>query len=317
MKRRLFFTLLLIFAAVSLYAGQSVKPTENLSANSTAVIDTWTEPVTGMTFVWVPQGSYSMGTPEVKNEKPDTGKKKALARPSVLLTIASYATAFFPAGCVSSKKGIVPEEGLDTSDERPVHPVRVNGFWLGMSEVTQAQWTIIMDNNPSYFKKGDTFPVESISWHDAKAFIEKLNFKSSYTFRLPMEEEWEYAARSGGKSQRYSGGNIIDTYAWFRNNCRRSTHQVCTKAPNGLGLYDMSGNVWEWCEDIYYENQYKRKQLPNPVPEKDPEKLKRRVCRGGCYLNTWPNVRCSNRHFYNADYKFLNMGLRLVREEKR
>ena len=141
----------------------------------------------------------------------------------------------------------------------------VGGFWIGKYTVTQGQWQKVMGNNPSGFKKGDNYPVETVSWDDAKEFIRKLNGKSGYTFRLPTEAEWEYAARSGGKAEKYAGGNDIDAVAWYVANSGRSTHPVGTKAPNGLGIYDMSGNVWQWCEDKYDAEAYKKHQRNNPI----------------------------------------------------
>ena len=139
-----------------------------------------------------------------------------------------------------------------------------------------------------------------------------MNQRTKETFRLPTEEEWEYAARSGGKAQRFAGGDDLAKLSWYRRNSRGKTHPVGTRQPNGLGLYDMSGNVWEWCKDVFVADRYARKlNLVKPGVELKEEG---RVCRGGCYLNTWPNIRCSNRNHYPESYKFLNLGFRLVRE---
>lgn len=302
-----FFSGNLLLQAYAAGPAAKAKPVEPLGV--------WAEPVTGMTFVWVPGGEFAMGTPadeDFSNEKrpvaEGSGKK-------ILLSVLECAAALFPVGCVSSDRNKVPEQGFDTSDERPVHKVSVNGFWMGKSEVTQAQWKAIIETNPSYFHTDDQFPVETVSWLDAKDYIARLNRRTGMTFRLPTEEEWEYAARSGGKAQRYSGSDDVSLVGWFRNNTGKSTtHPVCTKQPNSLGLYDMSGNVWEWCEDRYFKDQYTRKNLVNPETLPEDTTVDTRVCRGGCYLNTWPNVRCSNRNAYNAQYKFLNLGFRLVRD---
>ena len=117
-------------------------------------------------------------------------------------------------------------------DEQPVHEVCVDGFWLGKYEVTQAEWQRVMGNNPSHFK-GDRNPVEIVSWDDAQEFIKRLNAKGNGTFRLPTEAEWEYAARSGGKDEKYAGGNDVDRVAWYKSNSGGKTHPVGTKAPNG------------------------------------------------------------------------------------
>jgi formylglycine-generating enzyme required for sulfatase activity len=137
------------------------------------------------------------------------------------------------------------------SDEKPVHQVCVSDFSIGKYEVTQGQWKAVMDSNPSRFSScGDNCPVESVSWDDAQQFIRRLNKQSSTSYRLPTEAEWEYAARSGGKREKYSGGNDVDAVAWYYGNSAK-THSVGQKQPNGLGIFDMSGNVWEWCSDWF------------------------------------------------------------------
>ena len=138
------------------------------------------------------------------------------------------------------------------SGEGPVHSVRVSGFYMGETEVTQALWKVVMGNNPSEWR-GDNLPVENVSYNDVSDFIRKLNNMTGQEFRLPSEEEWEYAARGGGKSEgyKYSGSKNIDEVAWYSDNSDGRTHQVRQKHRNELGLYDMSGNVWEWCSGDY------------------------------------------------------------------
>ena len=165
------------------------------------------------------------------------------------------------------------------NDEKPVHRVTLSDFSIGATEVTQAQWKAVMNNNPSYFK-GDDLPVERVSWDDIQGFLRKINSLSKTQYRLPTEAEWEYAARGGNASRgyQYSGSNNIDEVAWYKNNSNRKTHTVGTKKANELGLYDMSGNVWEWCNDWYDENYYKNSPAQNP---KGAQSGSNRVFRGG------------------------------------
>ena len=199
--------------------------------------------------------------------------------------------------------------GECSSDEKPVHSVRLSGFWLAKYEVTQGQWQKVMGNNPSHFKNGGNYPVEFVSWVAAKAFISTLNAKDFAKFRLPTEAEWEYAARNGGKPEKYSGGDHIDRVAWYGSNYRSgSTQQVGTKAPNGLGLFDMSGNVWEWCEDVY--GSYPSSSQDNPIATGDEAG---RVIRGGGWSNGPQNVRSTaRRNVLPAEWNS-DVGFRLVR----
>jgi formylglycine-generating enzyme required for sulfatase activity len=180
-------------------------------------------------------------------------------------------------------------------NESPAHEVTVSGFWIGKYAVTQGQWQKVMGNNPSGFTKGDNYPVETISWDDAKEFIAKLNGRSRYKFRLPTEAEWEYAARSGGKAQKYAGGDDVDAVAWYSGNSGRSTHPVGTRAANGLGIYDMSGNVWQWCEDVYDADAYRSHQGKDPVSSGGGTY---RVLRGGSWSRDAGWVRCTFRGYW-------------------
>lgn len=202
------------------------------------------------------------------------------------------------------------------ADERPVHEVCVNDFFMGTYEVTQGQWKEIMGYNPAEFNLcGDNCPVENISWNDAQEFIRKLKWKIGKNYRLPTEAEWEYAARSGGKKEKWAGTSSeseLGEYAWFDLNSGGETHPAGKKKPNGLGLYDMSGNVWEWCQDFYDENYYKNSPKNNPS---GPDSGTNHVLRGGSWFNGAGYTRTEKRLSIIPDYRDGNDGFRLVRTE--
>lgn len=166
-------------------------------------------------------------------------------------------------------------------DERPAHQVTLSTYYIGETEVTQELWKAVMGSNPSNFK-GANLPVEQVNWDDCQTFIRKLNSLTGKTFRLPTEAEWEFAARGGNKSQgyKYSGSNTLVNVAWYIDNSGNKTHPVKTKSPNELGIYDMSGNVWEWCQDWY--GSYSSASQTNPT---GPSSGSLRVCRGGSWNN--------------------------------
>ncbi|MBP9134501.1 MAG: SUMF1/EgtB/PvdO family nonheme iron enzyme [Saprospiraceae bacterium] len=185
------------------------------------------------------------------------------------------------------------------SNERPVHSVSLSAYYMGETEVTQALWQAVMGTNPSDHKNCEECPVEKVSWNDAQKFISKLNQKTGKRYRLPTEAEWEYAAK-GGQSYTYSGSNDIKDVAWYSENGNRETHPVKQKRANGYGLYDMSGNVWEWCADWYadwYAADYYSKS-PNKNPA-GPSAGNWRVLRGGSCYNSSEYCRVANRYFYN------------------
>jgi formylglycine-generating enzyme required for sulfatase activity len=202
---------------------------------------------------------------------------------------------------------------LKIKDETPAHQVCVNDFYLGKYEVTQDQWQMIMDDNSSKYKAcGGNCPVDSVSWDMAQEFVKKLNAISKKKYRLPTEAEWEYAARSGGKKEAWSG--VLSEadpkeYAWFDENSEDSTQPVGQKKPNGLGLYDMSGNVREWCQDWYHENFYGKSPKDNPVAT---AATARRVQRGGGFEDSRHVIRASARKSNSQDYDHYSAGLRLV-----
>jgi sulfatase modifying factor 1 len=191
-------------------------------------------------------------------------------------------------------------------------------FWLGRYVVTQREYTALMGNNPSHYK-GANLPVEMVSWHDAVAFCAKLTEQeylagrvpAGYAYRLPTEAEWEYAARGGNDSSDfiYAGSNNLDDVAWYRGNSGSKPHPVGEKAPNGLGLYDMSGNVWEWCYDWYSGSFYDTCGYRNPV---NLQQSWSRVGRGGGWADSARFCRSSNRSGIPPGYAGSHLGFRIA-----
>ena len=206
------------------------------------------------------------------------------------------------------RMGATSEQGSDAySDEKPVHSVTLSGYYIGKTEVTQALWKVVMGSNPSSCK-GDNLPVEQVSWNDCQKFIRKLNSLTGQNFRLPTEAEWEFACRGGNNSRgyKYSGSNYIDNVAWYDGNSGDKTHPVGTKAPNELGIYDMTGNVWEWCADWY--GDYSSGAQTNP---KGPYDGSDRVDRGGGWLSDALYCRSSTRYYLSPGHRDYSLGLRL------
>jgi formylglycine-generating enzyme required for sulfatase activity len=214
------------------------------------------------------------------------------------------------------------------SDEKPVHTVTVKGFYMGKYEVTQKEWREIMGSNPSYFK-GDNLPVECVSWNEAIEYCNKRSLKEGLTpayrgsgnsitcdfnatgYRLPTEAEWEYAAKGGNQdylTYEYAGGNSADSVAWYDGNSGSKTHPVGTKQPNSLGLYDMSGNVWEWCWDWYGSYSSESQTDPTGVSSGTT-----RVSRGGGWINSAADVRAAGRISGTPLNRNYCLGFRLVR----
>ena len=204
------------------------------------------------------------------------------------------------------------------SDEKPVHSVTLSDYYIGETEVTQELWEAVMGSNPSDFK-GDKNPVEMVSYNDCIDFINKLNtflagqLPDGRKFRLPTEAQWEFAARGGNKGKnnnnKYSGSNSIDDVAWYRDNSGGRTHPVKQKQPNELGLYDMTGNVWEWCSDWYGKDYYSQSPKNNP---EGPSDGWRRVLRGGCRSSSAQGYRVAFRISCTPDDGGYYIGLRLA-----
>lgn len=200
------------------------------------------------------------------------------------------------------------EGGYYWNFERPRHDVTLYSFKIGRYEVTQAEWEEIMGNNPSYFKGGN-LPVEKVSWDDCQLFITRLNAITGMRFRLPTEAEWEYAARGGDKSHDYiyAGSNDVNSVAWYKSNNENKTHPVGMKYPNELGLYDMSGNVFEWCSD--WSGWYSSESQTNP---KGKSTGTDRIVRGGSWYNSIEDCRVFARNNFLPTKQLSTVGFRLV-----
>ncbi len=197
-------------------------------------------------------------------------------------------------------------------DEKPVHNVCVNDFYLGKYEVTQGQWRAVMGSNPSHFKDcGASCPVEQVSWNDTQDFIGRLNRTTGKSYRLPTEAQWEYAARSGGKREKWAGTSeeaALGNFAWYNANSGNRTRPVGQKQPNGLGLFDMSGNVWEWCQDWYGDRYYAASPRDNP---QGPSSGQHRVLRGGAWGGSARGGRAADRDWLGPAFRGNDFGFRL------
>ena len=210
------------------------------------------------------------------------------------------------------RMGATSEQGRYVAyDEKPVHYVTLSDYHIGETEVTQELWQAVMGSNPSYFKGDNQRPVENVSWDDCQEFIKKLNRLTGKKFRLPTEAEWEYAARGGKYSKdyvyKYSVSNNADEVAWYRSNSGRTTNPVKTKKANKLGLYDMIGNVCEWCNDWY--GYYQSNSQTNPT---GPSEGEYRVLRGGSWYYRDRFVRVSGRGGFTPGDRDNGIGLRLA-----
>lgn len=215
----------------------------------------------------------------------------------------------FTMGCTS-------EQGDNCyKDEYPSHQVTLSDFYMGETEVTQALWRAVMGSDPSCngrwtyeSGRGNSYPAYRISWNECQEFIRKLNQLTGKTFLLPTEAQWEYAARGGNKSKgyKYAGGNTIDEVAWFITNSGSSTHPVKGKQANELGLYDMSGNVWEWCSDLY--GSYSSSSQTNPTGSSSGSK---HILRGGGWFSNAYFCRVAVRSGCNSNDHVLHFGFRL------
>jgi len=248
-----------------------------------------------------------------KNVTPGTGKEiyflsnEALGGKNAKFIVEAKPPP--PPGMVYIEGGSFQMGSKQDDDEKPVHTVTVSGFFMDKTEVTQAQYRKVMGKNPSHFSGCDDCPVEQVTWYDANEYAKKVGK------RLPTEAEWEYAARGGVETMhassqtKYAGSNTVNDVAWYNNNSGNKTHPVAQKQPNELGLYDMSGNVWEWCSDWYDSKYYKSSPKHNP---QGPNAGAYRVLRGGSWVGSDNSCRVANRNRVNPGYRSSNFGIRLV-----
>jgi len=246
---------------------------------------------------------------EVRGQLP-TNKKTVFFPGNIPTYFIRIAKGSFLMGSKLSETGSQP-------DEAPQHKVTISKeFYLGQYEVTQSQWQAVMDENPSVFKHNGVsgnLPVEMVSWDDIQLFLQKLNSFGIGVFRLPTEAEWEYACRAGSYD-RFPWGNdpeyeLLSEYAWFYSRAEGKSHPVGQKKPNAWNLYDMQGNVWEWCMDWY--GNYSGEQVTDP---QGAEQGTGRIIRGGSWFNEPEALRCANRHRHPIDSRQTNIGLRLILE---
>ena len=277
------------------------------------------------------------------DEEPETPGTEEKADTDIFSTLEKDEMVYVEGGTFTM--GATSEQGSDYySDELPTHQVSLSDFYIGKYEVTQQLWEYVMKysgtaadgssmtayasdvwlgtNPSSRYGVGDYYPAYYVSWEDiVNIFIPRLNKITGKTFRLPTEAEWEYAARVGNKSKgyKYSGSNTIGDVAWYdvnaydvgSSNSNYGTHQVGTKAPNELGIYDMSGNVWELCRDWYSSSYYSSSPSTNPT---GPTSGSYRVYRGGSWDYIARYCRVSYRDYYTPSYRSYNVGFRLVCE---
>lgn len=232
----------------------------------------------------------------------------AVSADSSTFTVNGVTFKMIPVQGGTFQMGATSEQQSPYNNEKPLHFVMLGNYSIGETEVTQSLWKAVMGTNPSYFK-GNNLPVEQVSWEDCQNFIKKLNRLTGVNFRLPTEAEWEYAARGGNKSQetQYAGSSNINDVAWYGDNSGKTTHAVKTKLPNELGIYDMSGNVWEWCQDWY--GNYSRYSQTNP---KGPSNGTDRLYRGGGWINDIESCRSANRSGFAPTMRSYTLGIRLA-----
>ncbi|PIW47001.1 MAG: hypothetical protein COW18_10045 [Zetaproteobacteria bacterium CG12_big_fil_rev_8_21_14_0_65_54_13] len=230
----------------------------------------------------------------------------SLAAETVTDPLTGMTFVLVPAGCFQFTAASADKSGAGAAQV-----CLPSDIWMSSYEVTQEQYSKIMGTNPSGFKKGGRYPVERVRWFDAVQFIRKLNKQSGKQFRLPSEAEWEYAARSGGKDATYGASGTPDQVAWYMRNSKFTSHPVGEKKANALGLYDMSGNVWEWVQDCWNADI---NAAPKDASAQTQGQCTARVLRGGSWYDAAEMITTGSRLWNDADKLDNNTGFRLVLE---
>ncbi len=245
------------------------------------------------------------------NTKPNTPYNKPSQKRTISVGKIKFKMVLIEGGSFIMGKDEMKEDNL-RNDENNSHQVSLSDYWIGETQVTQALWESVMGNNPSYWKyeKSQANPVENVSWYDCQEFILKLNRLTGYKFRLPTEAEWEFAARGGIKSHgySYSGSDNLEEVACIGSR----TDPVASKKPNELGLYDMSGNVFEWCFDTYYHYGKEAQTNPGRSIKSSLIKNNKCICRGGSWRTTRNMCEVTYRHYFSSQEGAIYLGLRLA-----
>ena len=295
--KKLFLSLLSLVVAMTMFAQGNVRKM-NLIYDGQVVYSRAVSLIDSIKFVW----SDGSGSGD-EDPNPNTGGTQTFTVNGVSFKMVGVEGGTFTMGATSEQGTSDPYD-----DEYPTHDVTLSDFAIGETEVTQELWQAVMGSNPSSFS-GTNLPVEEVSWNDCQTFITKLNQLTGKNFRLPTEAEWEYAARGGNKSKgyKYAGSNTLSDVAWYGDNSSSKTHPVQQKQANELGLYDMSGNVYEWCQDWF--GGYSSSAQTNPT---GPVSGSYRVGRGGSWSGSAKYCRVSLRYDYTPTNYFSYLGLRLA-----
>ena len=307
MKRYAFFTVLATAAVLCLSSFRSKAPASNDNEN-------W------VTYTrQLPANALAKGQSGCLTVPTITDRNGWMLKdiPNETITVKGVSFVMVPVKGGTFMMGAKAEQTGAFSDEKPAHKVTLSTYYIGQTEVTQALWEAVMGETPTSdgrqwkrkYGLGDNYPANGISYHDVLSFITKLNNLTGRTFRMPTEAEWEYAARGGNKSKGYlySGGNTLDNVGWYWDNCTSTTHPVAQKSANELGLYDMSGNIWEWCSDWY--GTYSSSPQTNPT---GPSTGSSRVLRGGSWIDNAAGCRVAYRDRFSPSYRNGDIGVRLA-----